>query len=163
MNGHDMSDMQSAPNAAAQPFDLQFIDTMIHHHDGALDMAKDILTKTQRQELKTFAQKIIDDQTKEIAMMRDWREKWYAGKPSALNMELPGMKMSESAEDRVADADQEFLRMMIEHHEGALLMGEAAIKRGEHPEIKQLGEDVIKAQRSEIEKMKAWQEEWAAK
>jgi uncharacterized protein (DUF305 family) len=89
---HDMSsmnhsDMKSSPNAASQPYDLQFIDTMIHHHQGAVDMAKIAVGKTNNQELKAFAQKIIADQTREIAQMKDWREKWYAGKPAAMNME----------------------------------------------------------------------------
>ena len=34
------SEMKSSPNAASAPYDLQFLDTMTHHHQGALDMAK---------------------------------------------------------------------------------------------------------------------------
>ena len=56
---------------------------MTHHHQGAVEMAKMAVEKTQNAELKTFAQKIIADQKKEIAQMKDWREKWYAGKPAA--------------------------------------------------------------------------------
>ena len=91
MSSMNHSDMKSSPNAASQPYDLQFIDTMTHHHQGALDMAKTAVEKTQNQELKAFAQKIIADQTREIAQMKDWREKWYSGKPAAMNMEMPGM------------------------------------------------------------------------
>ncbi len=62
MNGNSnmsgMMDMNSSPNAASQPYDLQFIDTMTHHHQGALDMAKMAIEKTQNAELKAFAQKI---------------------------------------------------------------------------------------------------------
>jgi len=32
--------MKSSPNAANAPYDLQFLDTMIAHHQGAVDMAK---------------------------------------------------------------------------------------------------------------------------
>src|SRR3954469_20576279 len=49
MAGHDMSNManaaESAPGAASQPYDLQFLDSMIHHHDGAVQMAKMVLGK----------------------------------------------------------------------------------------------------------------------
>ena len=89
-----MSDMKSSPNAASQPYDLQFLDTMTHHHQSAIDMAETAVKKTQNQELKAFAQKIIADQKKEIAQMKDWREKWYAGKPEAMNMEMSGMNDS---------------------------------------------------------------------
>src|SRR5436309_2247031 len=103
MNAHDMSNMSnhdmsmmnqmpvSAPDAAKQPYDLQFIDTMIVHHEGAITMSQMVISKTARPELKAFAQQIIDDQTKEIAQLKQWRDAWYAGKPSALNMEMPGM------------------------------------------------------------------------
>ena len=163
MNGNDMSNMNSAtsaPNAAGEPFDLQFIDTMIHHHEGALKMSEAVIAKTPRAEVKTFAQKIIDDQKKEIATMKGWREQWYAGRPSALNMELPGMKMSGMGEMSGTKVDHEFLEMMTQHHEGAVLMAQEATKRAEHAEIKTLAEGVIKAQKAEIEKMQRWQKEW---
>jgi uncharacterized protein (DUF305 family) len=37
---HDHAAMVSSPGAAEAPYDLQFIDTMIAHHQGAIDMAK---------------------------------------------------------------------------------------------------------------------------
>ena len=160
MNGHDMSDMKSAPDAANQPFDLQFIDTMIHHHEGALKMSETVISKTQRPELKAFAQKIIDDQRKEIETMKGWRSSWYAGKPSALNLAIPGMKMSEMGEMSGANIDHEFLEMMTQHHEGAVLMAQEALKRSEHAEIMTLAENVIKEQNAEIEKMNRWEKEW---
>ncbi len=89
-----MSDMKSSPNAARQPYDLQFLDTMSAHHQSAIDMAKMVDGKSNNAELKAFAAKIIADQNKEIAQMKDWREKWYAGKPMAMNMEMPGMNDS---------------------------------------------------------------------
>ena len=73
MNGHDMANMNSDPGAAAQPYDLQFLDSMIHHHNGAISMAKMVLGKSERPELKTFAQKVIEDQTKEIAYLQELR------------------------------------------------------------------------------------------
>lgn len=160
MNGHDMSSMKSAPDAASQPFDLQFIDSMIHHHEGALKMSEAVIAKTQRAELKTFAQKIIDDQNKEIATMKGWRDQWYTGKPSALNMEMPGMKMSEMAETAGVDVDREFLEMMTQHHKGAVLMAEEARKKGERSEIKTLADRIITEQQREIETMEQWKRVW---
>ena len=177
MNGnHDMSqahhsNMQSSPNAAAQPYDLQFIDTMTHHHQGALDMAKVAVAKTNNQELKAFAQKIIKDQEKEIAQMKDWREKWYAGKPAAMNMEMPGMsegmKMMMGDEMKKFEAatgkefDLMFLDMMTPHHQGATEMAKEALTKAEHPEIKTLANQIIKAQDEEIKKMSAWKAKWS--
>lgn len=167
-----MSDqMKSDPNAASQPYDLQFIDTMVHHHQGAVEMAKMALMKSQNVELKKFAQKIIDDQNKEISQMKDWREKWFAGKPAAMNMEMPGMldsmkmamgdgmKKMEAASGK--EYDLMFLDAMTPHHAGAVTMAKEALTKAEHPEIKTLANQIVKAQEAEIKMMASWKTAWA--
>jgi uncharacterized protein (DUF305 family) len=170
MNGHEMMNMNSDPGAADQPFDLQFLDSMIHHHNGAVIMAKMVLDKTERPELKAFAQKIIDDQTKEIDEMRRLREQLYSGKPSSVNMEMPGMvggmkimnseHMDDMNEMEPSHFDNHFLNMMISHHEGAVTMSKEGEQKAEHPEIKQLAARILKAQTPEIEQMKKWKTAW---
>ncbi len=171
MSGGGMMDMKSSPNAASQPYDLQFIDTMTHHHQGAIGMAKMALMKSQNAELKKFAQKIIDDQNKEIAQMKGWREKWYAGKPRAMNMEMSGMgdsmkmvmgdgmKKMEAATGK--DFDNHFLEMMTPHHQGATTMAKESLTKAEHPEIKTLANQIIKAQEAEIKQMADWKAKWS--
>jgi uncharacterized protein (DUF305 family) len=173
---HDMSQMhhggmKSDPNAASQPYDLQFIDTMSAHHQGAIEMAEMVLKKSQNAELKAFAQKIIDDQRKEIAQMKDWREKWYAGKPPAKNMEMPGMsdsmkmmsgdgmKKMEAATGK--DFDLHFLDMMTPHHAGAVMMAKEALQKAEHAEIKTLAQNIIREQEKEIKQMNDWKAQWS--
>lgn len=167
------SEMKSSPNAASQPYDLQFIDTMTVHHQGAVDMAKMALTKSQNAELKTFAQKLIDDQNKEITQMKEWRGKWYAGKPAATNMEMPGMgdsmKMMNSDGMRRMEAamgkdlDIHFLDMMIPHHAGATVMAKEARTKAEHTELKTLANQIIKEQEAEIKLMTEWKAKWGNK
>ncbi len=165
-----MSDMKSSPNAASQPYDLQFLDTMSAHHQSAIDMAKMVDGKSNNAELKAFAAKIIADQNKEIAQMKDWREKWYAGKPMAMNMEMPGMndsmKMMMGGEMKKMEAatgkdfDIHFLDMMTPHHQGATTMAKEALTKAEHPEIKTLANQIIKAQEAEIKQMNDWKAKW---
>ena len=162
------SEMQSSPNAASAPYDLQFIDTMIAHHQGAVEMAQAAMRKTQNAELKKFSQKIIDDQQKEIAQMKEWREKWFAGKPPAMNMEMPGMadSMKDMDVNRMnqasgKDFDLMFIEMMTPHHEGATVMSREALQKAEHPEIKTLAQNIIKAQEAEIKQMNQWKTQWA--
>lgn len=88
----DHSKMASSPGAAEQPYDLQFIDTMIVNHQGAVDMALLVKTRSRQGELSGLAISIIDDQTKEIALMKKWRNERYAGKPTAVNIDLAGMR-----------------------------------------------------------------------
>ena len=166
-----MSTMKSDPNAASAPYDLQFIDTMSVHHQGAVEMAGMALKKSQNAELKTFAQKIIDDQQKEIAQMKAWREKWYAGKAPAKNMEMSGMmdSMKIMARDRMKmmeamngkDFDIHFLDMMTPHHTGAVTMAKEALTKAEQPELKTLANQIIKSQEAEIKMMADWKAKWS--
>ena len=170
-NQMNMSGMKSDPNAARAPFDLQFIDTMSEHHRGAIEMAEMALKKSENADVKKFAQKIIDDQKKENAQMKEWRDKWYAGASPAKNMEMPGMsdsmkmmmgedmKKMEAASGK--DFDLHFLDMMTPHHAGAVEMAKEALSKAEHPEIKTLAEGVIKAQDAEIKMMSEWKSKWS--
>jgi uncharacterized protein (DUF305 family) len=55
--------------------DVDFRTHMIPHHQGAVEMAKVALKHAKDPETKRMAQKIIDDQEKEIAEMQDWLKK----------------------------------------------------------------------------------------
>jgi len=58
--------------------DRIFLEDMIIHHQGAVDMAIIIKDKTERPELKEFAQEIIDVQDEEINMMNAWLTEWFS-------------------------------------------------------------------------------------
>jgi uncharacterized protein (DUF305 family) len=61
------------------------------------------------------------------------------------------------------DVDQDFVAMMIPHHQGAIDMAKVVIEKGKDPEIRKLAEDIVKAQESEIKMMQEWQKKRASK
>lgn len=63
--------------AADAQFDLRFLNAMIPHHEGAIVMARDALSKSQRPEIKQLANNIITSQQAEIDQMQQWRKSWY--------------------------------------------------------------------------------------
>ena len=57
----------------ADPFDREFIDMMVPHHQGAIRMARVQLAKGKDPQLRKLATAIIAAQSKEIEQMNSWR------------------------------------------------------------------------------------------
>lgn len=78
---------------------------------------------------------------------------------TSMDMHSMMMDMSASLRDKEgAEFDQEFLRQMIVHHEGAVDMAEMVIQKSQQPELRQMAQAIIAAQTAEIAQMKAWLE-----
>jgi uncharacterized protein (DUF305 family) len=54
------------------------------------------------------------------------------------------------------NADVDFVRSMVPHHQGAIDMAKIVLAFGKDPAIRKLAEDVIKAQENEVAFMKDW-------
>ena len=57
-------------------FDKAFIEQMIMHHQGALDMAAPGEKNAEHQEVKDLTKAIVTAQTKEIKQMKQWQIDW---------------------------------------------------------------------------------------
>ncbi|MGV0105508.1 DUF305 domain-containing protein [Nostoc sp. DSM 114160] len=155
-------------------FDLRFIDAMIPHHQGAVEMANVAQQKSKRPEIKKLADNIIKSQNQEITQMKQWRQAWYpkAGdQPMAYNsqmghmMEMSSdqmktMMMSQDLGAADAEFDLRFINAMIPHHEGAVTMAQDASTKSKRPEIKKLAQEIVKAQDIEIKQMQQWRKAW---
>ena len=162
--------------AADASYDLRFIDAMILHHQGAVEMASSAQQKSQRPEIKQLADNMSKSQNQEIAQMNQWRQAWYpqAGQLMAYNssqgqmmqissQQMQSMKMSKDLGTADAQFDLRFINAMIPHHQGAVTMAEDALNKSKHPEIKQLAQEIVKAQEVEIAQMQQWKQAWYKK
>jgi len=71
-----MGGMERMPGDAS---DRMFLRMMIPHHALAVHMGKDAVGNASHPELKRLAQEIVEGQTREIAEMEGYLERWYGG------------------------------------------------------------------------------------
>lgn len=69
--------MASLSGKKGNEFDKAFLTEMVMHHEGAVVMAKAVLTSSNRPELKKLANEIIGAQNKEVSQMRAWYKMWF--------------------------------------------------------------------------------------
>ncbi len=172
MADHSMMMMDLGPSDAE--FDLRFIDGMILHHQGAVDMAESALQNSQRDEVKQLSEAIIAAQQVEIDHMMQWRQAWYPdaseepvmydagmGHSMAMTADMQaGMMMSGDLGAADDEFDLRFIDGMIPHHEEALDMAQDALDKSNRPEIQQLSRDILSTQQVEIDQMEQWRQEW---
>lgn len=164
-----MGGMSMATANRTAPFDRQFIDMMVPHHQGAVAMARIALTRAQHPQIKRLAQSIVAAQQREIAEMKEWRKAWYgsAATPDMACMPmLPGLMMHM---DMMADIgrlktakpfDKAFIDAMIPHHQMAIKAAELELAHGTHARLRSLALSIIEDQAREIGLMQAYRDLW---
>jgi uncharacterized protein (DUF305 family) len=157
---------------AGEDLDAHFIEMMIPHHEGAIEMAEVALERSNRPEVRLLAEGIIEAQSREIADMRTWYEDWYGAEvPDYADYMRGGMGMMGGADHMFGDTDElsrvsdeefdrVFLQMMIPHHQMALAMTAGLLSESERPEMRQLADNIQTSQSAEIEVMRGWLQDW---
>jgi len=75
-----MADMTiSLEGKTGDDFDKAFLNGMIAHHQGAIDMASLAKQNAKHDEIKAMADEVIAAQTKEITDMKAWQTQWNYG------------------------------------------------------------------------------------
>ncbi|MDM9380209.1 DUF305 domain-containing protein [Chlorogloeopsis sp. ULAP01] len=174
-HGHGMNhNMVMDLGPADANYDLYFIDAMIPHHQGAVEMAQEAQQKSKRPEIKKLADEIIKAQNQEITQMKQWRTAWYpnvGNKPMAYDtqqrktvemssQQIKDMMMSTNLGAADQEFDLRFINAMIPHHEAAVTMAKDTLQKSQRSEIKKLAQNIISSQDAEINQMKQWRKAW---
>lgn len=155
--------------------DVEFMQGMIMHHAQAVEMSALIEARTDNKELKLLGARISQSQSDEMNFMKRWLVS--RGQPVEMSMDgmdmsgmnhsshqmtMPGMlnkkQMDALKRAKGAEFDRLFLRGMIQHHNGALIMVEDLFDTagaGQDAELFSFSTDVDSGQRAEIKIMEA--------
>lgn len=147
------------------PISVGFARDMSTHHANAVTMAEIAHRRSTDPELNYLAFDILSTQQGQIGIMSGWLELWGQAQ-SARGQQMawmghdgpmPGLAAdAEIAELKtlpVAAMEEQWLRLMIRHHRGAVPMADAAAERAASPEVARLAEKMSAGQQSEIEAM----------
>ncbi|MFD5558803.1 DUF305 domain-containing protein [Streptomyces sp. NPDC127068] len=164
------SPVPSGANPAPGAFndaDVMFAQMMIPHHEQALEMSALADGRAEDPEVKALTEEISRAQDPEIQKMKSWLTAW--GKPESAGDGADhgghsggsgGMSGMMTDEDMAAlkDAkgtafDRKFAQLMIDHHNGAIEMAEDEQKNGRNATAKELADDVVKAQSTEVDQL----------
>ena len=154
------------------PKDVEFMQGMIMHHAQAVEMTALIESHTENKDIRSLGARISHTQADEIEFMKRWLE--ARGEPISPKHEMPGMdmpghdmsshhklmpgmltakQMDALRKAKGAEFDQLFLRGMIQHHNGALIMVKELFDTagaGQDAELFNFASDVDGGQRAEI-------------
>lgn len=150
------------------PADVQFMQHMIMHHEQAVEMTALIESHTQHKGLRSLGARISRSQSDEINFMKRWLT--ARGEPIAPSMPgmhapnhqmlMPGMlttkQMGALRKAKGGEFDRLFLKGMIQHHNGALIMVKDLFDTagaGQDAELFNFVTDVDNGQRAEIKVM----------
>lgn len=145
--------------------DERFIDAMVPHHQGAVEMAEVALNNAEHEEIRALAEDIAGAQEAEIEELKELKQREFGTSEVPMEMnpeEMRGMGMTADPQELAQKEpfDKAFIDAMIPHHESAIEMARVAQEESDIPEIQGLSRNIIEAQQREISQMQEWREEW---
>ncbi|MGZ9929462.1 DUF305 domain-containing protein [Streptomyces sp. NC-S4] len=166
-DGHGASASPSASAPARQgdhnAADAVFAQGMIPHHRQAVEMADLAAARAESAEVKKLAEEVKKAQDPEIRTLSGWLTSWGEQVPATGGGHdghaMSGMMSAEEMKQLAASSgkafDTAFLRMMVEHHEGAVAMARTEQADGAHRPAKDMAAAIITSQSAEIARMNA--------
>jgi uncharacterized protein (DUF305 family) len=153
--------------------DVHFMSAMIGHHAQAILMARLAPTHDASVPVRTLAERIINAQQDEIALMQQWlrdrKQPVPEARPGGMKMVhggiehemlMPGMlteaQLKQLDEARGKEFDRLFLTFMIQHHQGAVAMVKdlfGSYGAGQDDTVFKLASDINVDQTTEIARM----------
>src|SRR6266568_2290094 len=130
--------------------DVTFLDMMYPHHAQAVEMAKLAPSRSQNPQLIALAANIEKAQAPEMTQFADLLHSFGKPAPSSMmdhpmNGVMSQDQMTALQNSTGAAFDAMWLKMMTEHHQGAVAMSNTELASGANPDAKALARNIITA------------------
>lgn len=162
---HTHGASEDGQSAAFNDADVTFAKDMIPHHEQAVEMSALVPDRSSDPAVIELAAAISKAQEPEVGQMQAFLKEWTGNSETgheghdmgAMKMQgmVDGATMEKLKTLKGADFDTLWLRSMIGHHEGAIAMAETEIADGADADAKELAEEIVSVQQSEIAQMKS--------
>ena len=161
MSGMDMGREIVIPQGALYTrADVEFMQGMIAHHAQAIVMSRMAESHGANPQVLKLSNKIDQSQIPEIAIMQNWlrRNNQFAPDTSSWHhMMMSGMLTAAQLEEldraKGVEFDRAYLKLMIQHHAGALKMVDDLFnvaRAGQEVDVNVFANDVVTVQTTEI-------------
>jgi uncharacterized protein (DUF305 family) len=156
--GSGMMSSSAPASAEHNAADTMFAQGMIPHHEQAVEMSEMMLQKKDIQASVTdLATRIKAAQAPEIGTMTGWLNSWNESATMGPGHTMDGMMGEDELKELEAaqgtEAAKLFLKQMIAHHEGAVMMAKTETAQGKNADAIKLSKDIVTAQEAEIKEM----------
>ena len=137
--------------------DVLFLQQMLQHHAQTLTMSDLAHNKATSLKVKGLAQRIKAAEDQQITRIRNLLSAWGAPTSAGGSAQVPGLLSDQELQQLKSasggDFDQLFLRLMIDHQQGAIQMSQTELAKGSDPQARRLAQDTITDQQPNINQM----------
>ncbi len=139
--------------------DKDFVEMMVPHHQGAIDMAQAELRYGHNEKLRAMAQEIIVTQQEDIATMQFALVNIPTSTSQFTKDEGPFLALNNAAMTKMMagmmirpfhNVDKDFVEMMVPHHQGAIDMAQAELSYGHSEPLRGIAQEIIATQQQQI-------------
>lgn len=139
---------------ADKSVDLRYINQMISHHRAAILLADQVATKSHKEEVRSLAKEIQQNEPKLIAELYQWKKDWYKDSKAVKDSEV--VQLGE-----VDDTfDLRFLNALIAHHEAGILMTQEIRTKTSRAQVVDNADAVEAFLSNSLETLKGWRINW---
>lgn len=153
----DMMENMKKVEASGNP-DNDYANLMIEHHMAAIEMAKFQISNGTDPQIKRLAEKTVKDQQREVAQFKAFLagHKPHGNSDAYFKEAMSIMKKMQVDMNHTGTVDNEFVLMMMPHHQTAVDMSKSYIKLADHQSLIKIANNIISSQSKEITELKNW-------